>query len=78
LCAKRGKEKTHGSGIVLSAIVSLKGENGKTKLGVYVGDESTYGRKNIRLITKRNCPEVMSVIIQKHNVIFITRMIVNW
>jgi hypothetical protein len=39
LNAKRGEKKAHGIGIVLTAIICLKGEDGEAKLGLNICDE---------------------------------------
>jgi hypothetical protein len=50
LDAERGQKKVHGIGIILTAIVCLKRENGKAKLSLNIGNEQAYCRKNVRLI----------------------------
>jgi hypothetical protein len=77
LNAERGQKKAHGIGIILTAIICLKGEDGKAKLSLNIGDEGTYCRKNVRLISQGDCPKIVCIIIEKDNIIFVPGMIVN-
>ena len=42
-----------------------------------VSDESSYGVKNVRLVSKRDGPKVMSIVIKKNDIVLITRMAKN-
>ena len=75
--AKRGEKETHGSGVILPAIVSLESKYGEVELGMNISDESSYGVKNVRLVSKRDGPKVMSIVIKKNDIVLITRMAKN-
>jgi hypothetical protein len=69
-----GEERAQSVGIVLTAIISLQGHERKPELGVNVGVKRTDNRKNFRLRTYWNNPNVMSEIIQEDDIVFESRM----
>jgi hypothetical protein len=75
--SKGGQKQAHGIGVILTAIVCLKGEDRKVELGLNVFDECTYGWKNVRLIAQRDCPEIVCVVIKENNIVFVAGMTVN-
>jgi hypothetical protein len=77
LNAERRQKKAHGIGIILTTIVCLKGENGKAKLGLNIFDECVNGWEHVRLIAQGYCPEIVCIIIEKDNIVFVSGMTVN-
>jgi len=43
------------------------------KLCLNIRDEHTNSGKDVRLVAQGDCPEVVSVIIKKNNIVFIAR-----
>ena len=66
-----------GNVVIFSAVVGLKSDDGKPELCCYIRKEGTDDMRNIRLLTNRVRPNVMSVSINEHNIVFVTGMTVN-
>ena len=63
--AVRREEMADSSVVKFLSVVSLKCENGTTKLGGDIGVEGGEGGEDVRLMTKWECPYIMREIIQE-------------
>jgi hypothetical protein len=73
-----GHEERAGRGVVkLTTIVALDYLNGGAKLGACISEKIGQRLKRLRLETKRECPSIMSAVIQNDKIIFIPRCTKN-
>ena len=71
------EEGAQGNVVKFSAVVRLKSYDGKPELCSYIRKEGTDDVGNIGLLSNRVCPNIMSVSINEHNIVFVTGMTVN-
>ena len=71
------EEGAQGNVVKFSAVVRLKSYDGKLELCSYIRKEGTDDVRNIRLLSNRVSPNIMSVSINEHNIVFVTGMTVN-
>ena len=63
---------SEGKIIKLAAIVSLETENGQPELTIDIGAEGKKSRNHIRFVHQRKSPDVMGIVIDDHQVIFVS------
>ena len=71
------REGVQGNVVIFSAVVGLKSDDGKPELCGYIRKEGMDDMRNIRLLSNRVSPNIMSVSINEHNIVFVTGMTVN-
>jgi hypothetical protein len=76
--AVRKKEVAVLSVVKFTAIVTLNKTNSKTEVRKYILAKASKDSVYIRLGMKRECPDIMRIIIQNYSIIFITRDTWNW
>lgn len=64
--------------VKLTAIVSLKRDEGKLKLCADIGVKGKNAGIDIRFRAQWKGPDIMSIIMNKHQVVFETRKARNW
>ena len=69
---------THRDVVKFLPVVCLERKNRESELCVYVGEERADDGRNVRFLSNRERPNVMGVSINQNNIIFETRMTVNW
>ena len=72
-----GEEAAHGVVVEFPPIVSLQGQPRQTKLRANVSVKHTKQRRDIKLVTDRKRPHIVSKIIQQDKIIFVTGVAVN-
>ena len=72
------EEMTHRDVVKFLPVVCLERKNWESELCVYVGEERADDGRNVRFLSNRESPNVMGVSIKQNNIIFETRMTVNW
>ena len=71
------EEGAQGNVVIFSAVVGPISDDGKPELCGYIRKEGTDDVGNIGLLSNRVCPNIMSVSINEHNIVFVTGMTVN-
>ena len=74
-------EEQEGSGggvIKLAPVVALDGLDRAAELGSNIGEKMVQSVKGVRFKFEREGPQIMSEIIKKNQIVFITRHANNW